>query len=211
MFAVHTPREVTSAPGAQVDRIATLVDDLLTQDDTPARVAQFYDRRLKFAASTFLDLQPNEPFTLTPADLLAITLMNVALPPAGVRTLLAPGELHLAVCAGLARLPIGLPLWEADNTALAWANELWHLLVDQCPGAGPTVAGKILARKRPELIPVVDDVVTRALQCEAGTYWSTFQRVLGNGDRRRRIAQLQPGQPVLRVLDTLLWMTYRGA
>lgn len=72
-----------------------------------------------------------------------------------------------------------------------------------------TIAGKLLARKRPELIPIVDGVITGRLGCVSGTYWTTFRQVLRDDSRRERIASLAPDVPVLRVLDTLMWMHWK--
>jgi hypothetical protein len=72
-----------------------------------------------------------------------------------------------------------------------------------------TIAGKILARKRPELIPIVDSVVAGRLACMAGAYWTTFRRVLQIPALRVSIAALKPDQPVLRILDTVMWMRWR--
>jgi hypothetical protein len=76
-------------------------------------------------------------------------------------------------------------------------------------GVGSTIAGKVMARKRPELIPIVDDVVAGRLGCVNGTYWTTFRQVLQDHDRRVRIASLGSHVPVLRVLDTLMWMQWK--
>ena len=72
----------------------------------------------------------------------------------------------------LAQIPVDVTLADAGADKLvaeggpAW--ELWHLLHDIRPPLdrsrlGPVAAGKLLARKRPQLIPVYDSYVERAL------------------------------------------------
>jgi hypothetical protein len=188
-----------------VARVASIIDRLLTCPATEA-VGDFYNAEEGFAADTFLGLMPNDPWVLSAADLLAATLLDVRFGPSAVRALLPGGELATVVSHLLARLPIGVPLWEATERDLAWANALWHVVRDNAVDVGPTKTGKLLARKRPDLLPVIDDVVTTHIECAGDTYWMTFRAVLHDHALRRRVAMIRPGAPVLRNLDTMMWM-----
>lgn len=192
----------------QVERVAADIDALLADPRTPAAVERFYDPTTRFAGDTFLSLAPNNPQTIGPADLLAVSLLTVNPGAVAVRTLLPGGALADQVSELLTTIPTGTPLWDATDLDLTRASELWTLLKTTV-GVRSTIAGKIMARKRPELVPIIDSVVASRLACTPGTYWTTFRRVLQTPALRTRIAVLKPDQPVLRVLDTVMWMHWR--
>src|SRR5260370_33714291 len=54
-------------------------------------LARFYDPEGKYGGRTFLDLKPSDPSDITTADLLSVTMLDVAASPLGVRRLLACG------------------------------------------------------------------------------------------------------------------------
>ncbi|MEU3241147.1 DUF6308 family protein, partial [Streptomyces anthocyanicus] len=56
------------------------------------------------------------------------------------------------------------------------ADAAWHLLQDQ-PGIGWVTAGKLLARKRPRLLPVYDQVV-RCILRRPPSFWLDLQAAL---------------------------------
>ncbi|MFE9188873.1 DUF6308 family protein [Micromonospora sp. NPDC007208] len=201
-----TPAELPPLPRGQVERVAKILDELLNDRRTPQAVAAFYDSSEGFAGDTFLALEPNERNTVTTADLLAVTLLDVAFKPAAVRALLAGGELAERAERMFAQIPLQVPLWKSSDKQLAAAGALWRLLTKSRLGVGPTKAGKLLARKRPDLIPVVDSVVVSHLGCAEDTYWTTLREIMRKRDRRNRILQLRPGTPLIRILDTVMWM-----
>ena len=64
------------------------------------------------------------------------------------------------------------PLWEADEAELAAgspADELWQRLTG-LHDVGPVIAGKLMASKRPNLIPVYDQDVYAALGWPRGQF-----------------------------------------
>ncbi|NJC70824.1 hypothetical protein HC031_14020 [Planosporangium thailandense] len=184
-----------------------VIDDLLKDPKTPKLVAAFYHPANGFAGDTFLALAPNEPNVITIPDLLAVTLLEVRFWPTAVRTILPGGELDDKIQQHLAAIPLGVPLWEATDVHLAWAESLWKLLnTKQVPGVGKSIAGKLLARKRPDLIPIVDNVIAKKLNCASMTYWTTYREVLTCEERRQRLSALRPGTSTVRVLDTVMWM-----
>jgi hypothetical protein len=202
------PEPLPEPSDDQVERVAGLIDGLLANDQSKAAVAEFYDPTTMFAGDTFLALAPNDPYAIGIADLYAVTLLEVSPGAPAARELLPGGRRASLAASLLARMPLGTPLWDATDRDLAWTGELWTLLTS-VRNVGSTIAGKILARKRPELVPVVDSVVANHLSCQSGTYWTTFRRVLQNQARRTQIAEPAPHVPVLRALDSLLWMSWR--
>lgn len=110
-------------------------------------------------------------------------------------------------------------LWDAGAERLVErggpADSLWRLLEKQ-DGAGWVTAGKLLARKRPSLIPVYDNVV----RCAFGwpqNFWTALRDALRQ-EHGRFLATLndlkqRPELPCqvtsLRILDVAVWMRHQ--
>ncbi|MGM7669843.1 DUF6308 family protein [Microbacterium sp. A93] len=168
-----------------------------------------------------------EPNRITAADLLALEMLSES-----VR-----GQAALGIVESLAdeieELLVQVPeeakleeITEAEFERLldkgSPAQQLWDLL-KQNNGSrwhiGTTRASKILARKRPHLIPIYDTVVRReALGERSGNYWrdwfNAFQGAEGRqlAERLRSIRN-ESGEThlsLLRVLDIVLWMKGTG-
>lgn len=93
------------------------------------------------------------------------------------------------------------------------ADHCWRLLVSgDAPGIGATIAGKLLARKRPQLIPVYDDVVRCALGQPSHFWISLHCALVDNPDLAVELAALRAHAPpyvsVIRVLDVVVWMAH---
>jgi hypothetical protein len=76
------------------------------------------------------------------------------------------GSLGARLSGLLQAIPRDTDMADAEAAVVADgspADQAWHLLRDQ-PDVGWVIAGKILARKRPRLLPVYDRVV----RCAAG-------------------------------------------
>lgn len=79
-------------------------------------------------------------------------------------------------------------------------------------GIGPVTASKLMAAKRPELIPVWDQHIEQALRPTKGQFWFEMQAaVADNQDRLRAIASDTGAVvPILRVADVVAWMSQHG-
>lgn len=189
--------------------LATLDDVLEPAGSCAQLVGMFYDDEGPFSGRTFLSLEPNEPHSIGAADLLAVTTMDEAYGPRAMRLLLE-SELRSAVEEHLKVIPDDLDLWDAPD--LASATELWRLL-DGLPYVGATKASKLMARKRPRLIPVYDSIVGSTI-ATADRYWDVFAEFLRVDHNRERIDAMRPEGltedelPALRILDTLIWMRH---
>lgn len=176
----------------------------------PARelVACYFDVSRPFAAATFDTLGYNDSYRVGPDDLLAVTLLDVSIPALALRTILGEDNEHISDL--LSAIPIGTDLWKASAAHLDAANELWQHLVNY-DGVAWVTAGKLLARKRPRLIPIVDSVILRHLPAPEAQWWATLKACL---DRKRvgRIEDLRQGVSTrvstLRLLDVAVWMRY---
>ena len=111
-------------------------------------------------------------------DLVAVTLLSVEVPPrAAIRILEDDAD---ALSALLTALPIDVPMWEADDSVYAAgseADQLWSLLA-ALPGIGWVTVHKLMARKRPEMLPVYDNVVKSVLQPTAHSFWEPLRHEL---------------------------------
>jgi hypothetical protein len=153
------------------------------------------------------------------SDIVALGLLSVQL-PARVALDLLEGALGEEAAAFLEQIPASVKLWDADAEDLIEkggpADRLWRLLEKQ-DGAGWVTAGKLLARKRPSLIPVYDNVV----RCAFGwpqNVWTALRNALqqeDDGSLRRTLdglkqrAELPRQVTSLRVLDVAVWMRHR--
>ena len=173
-------------------------------------VAAYFHPDKPFAADTFDVLGVNDPMRIMVDDLLAVTLLNVVVPPLGVRALL--GDKAETLREHLGAVPIDVPLWEAADPDLAAATAVWDLLRTQ-PGIDWVTAGKLLARKRPRLIPVFDSVIQEALQPPRDRFWVTLGAALRHEERRAAVEALRPPGltmrvSTLRLLDVAVWMRF---
>ncbi len=153
----------------------------------------------------------------TAEDFLAVSTFSVNIPVRAVLHVLEPvGVNHYTVL--LRKIPTGIDLADADERhvgegSAAW--RLWDLLCDT-RGIGSVGAGKLLARKRPRLLPVYDTVIKKVFTRPPKdvTFWTDVRRALRQDDRRlvahlqdaRTAAGLSKEISVLRVLDSAAWL-----
>jgi hypothetical protein len=163
--------------------------------------------------------QPDTCNRFTASDILSIEMLSVQLPPLVALDLLH-GALGEESAVFLEQIPTSVPLWDNEAEELIKdggpADSAWRLLESQ-DGVGWVTAGKLLARKRPSLIPVYDDVVRCAFD-RPKEIWKALRDALRQDDgsfrteledlsKRARIpAEVTP----LRVLDVALWMRHRS-
>lgn len=97
------------------------------------------------------------------------------------------------------------------------AYKLWYVLVGDADakwGIGATVASKIMARKRPRLIPVWDTVIGHAIgKRSARGRWTNWHALLTGGtglperlERIHKLATVEEPLTHLRVMDVVLRM-----
>ncbi len=126
----------------------------------------------------------------------------------------------------LADVPTNVDLWH-DGAADAMrrggpAWQLWNLVrTASWPrpfdsvghnDVGPTIASKLLAAKRPRLVPIEDTVVRDALGPEVNK-WSSWRDALRDESLRDLIADRTSSAPdhmsLLRRIDVVVWMRNR--
>lgn len=162
---------------------------------------------------------------ITAEDLIAVSTLAVHVPARAALAFL--GDERERISGLLSELPVdwhleelGTTEFESLNSADGPAQHLWDLLrnFERPWGVGPTTASKIIARKRPHLIPIYDSVVAArvGLKNSAGQWriWSESLRA-NNQELSQRIERLraESGQghvSLLRTLDIVLWMDQRA-
>jgi Family of unknown function (DUF6308) len=157
---------------------------------------------------------------ITAEDLVAVSTLSVDVPGA-VALALLEGELGQEVGRLLAQVPIDVTI--ADPAALELfadrspLQQAWSLL-QRPTGMGYVITSKLLARKRPHLVPVYDSVVRCALGAPEGM-WRWLARHFADTDAGlaehleavRERAGVPSGVSTLRVLDVIVWMRHRSA
>jgi hypothetical protein len=174
----------------------------------PRAVAAYFSPDEAFAGLTFTALGSNPRDRVTPDDLLAVSLLDIAWRPDAVRQLL--GADAGQVSRLLAAISSDIDLWEATDEDLAAVEPLWDLLL-RVPGVGTATASKLLARKRPRLCPVSDKVVVQAVGVPGWT-WEALRRLLADPEARAEVAMLRPPSAadagLLRILGVAIWIRH---
>ena len=184
--------------------------------------------RARYSGSYFERLggggdRPEVAYQITAEDLLAVSMLSVPI----VRYY----ALHVLDYRGreisglLAQIPPDVTLADDEAEHLiaqdgpAW--ELWQLLHDIKPRSqdrnrlGPVAAGKLLARKRPHLIPVYDSHVKKVLgrPWNDQTWWRDLRCLVTKDDAlvsELRAVRTKAGAAhlsLLRTFDIMCWMS----
>lgn len=156
---------------------------------------------------------PNIANRFAAEDLIAVESLSVSVPP-DVAFEILHGVLASQLAGLLADIPTAVDLGTPEATPhLATGSpsrQAWELL-DEQPGIGWVTAGKLLARKRPRLLPVYDRVVRCVLGRPTGV-WLELHEALADGELRARIESLRPHTAAhvstLRLLDVAIWMNH---
>ena len=155
---------------------------------------------------------------ITAEDLVAVQTLSVTV-PVPVALDILEGDLGTRLSGLLHAIPRGIDMADADVSDLAPgspADQAWHLLRDQVD-VGWVTAGKVLARKRPRLLPVYDRVVRCALG-RPRPFWLGLHAALREDDgalhrqlvELRQVAGLPDTISALRVADVAVWMGHRA-
>lgn len=154
--------------------------------------------------------------TITPSDLLALGALSTPIKKYTAAELLG-SEFQGKASELLAQIPVDAQI--DDPEAAAWladgspASQLYGA-VRSISGMGKTRTSKLLARKRPGLIPIRDGNVERALDAlSTEEWWEPYRLMAADGSpspiavarRIHELAGLPDVVTPLRVLDAILW------
>jgi hypothetical protein len=157
--------------------------------------------------------------SITPYDLLAVACLGVTVPTRIALELVEGGPLGREITALLRDIPTNVALGEANASRLVRGNtpvrRAWSLL-NTSDNVRWEIAGKVLARKRPRLIPVWDNVARCAYGRPTGNEWLWLDELLRRDgrlgeklDELHRAADLSKLVSHLRVLHVVVWMRHR--
>ena len=180
--------------------------NLLQRPKTEELVHRYFNPKHEepFAGSLFDTLGDNRPERFGIDDLLALNLLDEPVNAYQVKRITS-GEfdnLLSEICD------------KSDVTALAGqhyekAIELWEALRD-VKGFGPTRISKLLARKRPKLLPIRDSVVNEILGITGFSWWRALSDSFRDSEITEVLRSFNPSANVkpslLRVLDVAVWM-----
>lgn len=154
----------------------------------------------------------------TSDDVVAVAFLSINVPSEAVTQLVA--DPPAALTDALAHSDCAdRDLVEVDVEAItpAWAPwKLWAQ-VRSLHGVGPTTASKLLARKRPRLLPIWDTVTATVIGPSEG-FWQALTVALQGNDRElhhrllrlHREAGLPPEVSAIRTFDVIAWMEGKG-
>jgi hypothetical protein len=153
---------------------------------------------------------------ITAADVVAVSMLGVNVPAAAAAAMVE-GEAAAEIGKLLQDVPTDRCIWEIDEVQLlddrAPAWKLWPAIRSH-HDMGPTKTSKLLARKRPHLLPVWDQFVGEVLGDSVG-HWARVRSVMVDDTRRGRIQEIADASApdrvsLLRVLDVAIWMDRTG-
>ena len=190
-----------------------------------ALATYFHGPPRQFSGSLFDSIggggdRPDVENTITREDVLAVAAVNAPM-PAAVASLLLSQPASGRLATWLRQLPTDIDLWDSDDDTLATATKAWdeirtiHEAGTAATANGGFAATKLLARKRPRLIPLYDEKVRSVVYlAEGASWWFSLRdamRVDGedNEVRFRVCAAMREADvgyvSVLRGLDVILW------
>lgn len=195
--------------------------------DATADLRRYFDRDAKrpFTGGSFELFagggdRPEVASRFTSDDIVAVSMLSVRIPGSAALAILDTHAEELNDL--LAPIPVDIDLWDdaaIDQVAtVSSADKLWTRL-EALEGSGWVTAGKLLARKRPRLIPVYDRVVQAAFGLErGGSWWTSLQSVLraepslvDKAVALRKESGINESITVLRVIDVAVWMKDQGS
>lgn len=188
--------------------------------DDAASMLDLYLNQGRFSGAWFESIggrgdAPDVAGQFTPADIVAVSTLAVRIPGWAAVEILDRRADELASLLG--QVPADLELHAASDADLAAVYKL-HDALDAIKDVGHVTRSKLLARKRPNLVPIRDQHVLVAL---IGQAFGNFTEPLRDALREDRALRAQlnalrqdaqrPELSLIRTLDIVVWMRTYGA
>jgi len=204
----NLPEALTSTDTAPAAELLSTYFQTLLDDGVP-----------RFSGAMFETLAgsgdaPEVANVFTAEDLVAVSLLSVDVPGTAALRILGSRAENLGGL--LERIPSDRELRDAADSEIGEASpaeELWRAVRES--GVGPVTTSKLLARKRPKLLPVIDTVVKEILGHPAkANFWLTLRAQLNVDGGRLHDHLLAVREEagvrhisVIRCFDVVVWMT----
>ena len=162
--------------------------------------------------------RPEVADEFTAEDLIAVSMLSVTVVGDAALEILATRQRRLHEMLRAIPTDVALADLPAADLGDDWPVRPLYREILAILDVGETTACKLLARKRPHLVPILDSVVTQELSIVHGLFWLPLHDWLTADDRANHLhleslrsrAGLGPDISVLRVFDVLTWMTGKG-
>lgn len=210
------------APITPSARLATLLDP--TRLDAAADVVRRYFSTPATGGFTGAYFErfcgggdrPEVAKAFTAEDVVAVSMLSVQVEGRPALDLLVHRADRLNALLSTIPTDTTLASLAAAELGASWTPRVLFEELLRIPGIGATTASKLLARKRPHLVPVYDTVVDSELSLVKGRLWRPLHAWLVADDHanERHLERVReragvPDVSVLRVFDVLTWMTGR--
>jgi Family of unknown function (DUF6308) len=219
------------------DAVCIDIPDELRDEDVAVRLVEAYfaddpaTGRARYSGSYFEKIggggsRPETAYQFTAEDLLAVSMLSVPVVRYYALHVLDYRARELSGLLADIPLDVTLPDPEAGDLIAEGgpAQALWQVLHDIKPRPqdrnrlGPVAAGKLLARKRPTLIPVYDSHVKQVLRRPTNdqSWWHDLRcQLITDEDLVRELESVRARAgachlSLLRTFDIMCWM-FEGA
>jgi len=164
--------------------------------------------------------RPGAAHQFDESDVVAVSMLSVEIPGRAALELLDTRSAELSEL--LAQIPVDAALESCEIELISEGSPAWELWarVESIDGIGWVTANKLLARKRPKLLPVYDSVVQAAIQRGSKYFWKPLWNELhdDNGALAEELELIRGragghayDASLIRILDAAIWMRNRSA
>ena len=212
-----------ASKGSFADNLAAELKPHTGKDNPVALIKKYFGDN--FSGAEFDRYGSNAKNGITSDDLIAVTMLSIPISSNQLRGI-TPKEVCALmnrsdeIGALLRRIPSGPSLEQLSGRDFdrylapgSPADDLYELILGIIPRRR-VATNKLIARKRPALLPVHDTVVRGALGKTDNFWKSWWQALHERGDIVDRLKQLRheadkPHLSLLRVADIVIWMRHR--
>lgn len=212
-------------------KLRALLTDGDEQGDLARELISAY--MLNFTGGCFETTGTNDPTRIAADDLVAVTMLSIRIGRGTRRSggieptsALAIEARATEIAELLSQIPSGIHLSAFDQPEFEYhlgsespATRLWDLLRNPTVGMARVATHKLMARKRPALIPISDRLVEKQLfGSRPENWWSAMWPLVHDDQVREGVETLLPTLPLaarhltpLRVVDVVTWMSAKRA
>lgn len=183
------------------------VTELLARGPTRQLVSRYFNPqgRETFAGNFFHTLGANDPDRFGNDDLLSLNLLDESVTTPQIRELTSGKYDEL-----LMNIDSNVDITYLDGDLYDHADQLYRAL-RRIHGFGPTRVSKLLARKRPKLLPIRDSIVNEQLHLSGFSWWRSLAATMRQDSVTELLDEVTPptqedAPSRLRVLDAAIWM-----